>query len=144
MTIYIDGDGCPVTNLTIEIGEMHDVEVVIVCDTAHVFDRDVRVVVVSKGPDSVDFAMLKMVQQGDLVVTQDYGLAALCLTRRAHVIHQDGWFYLDDTIDGLLAVRQASRKMRQAGQRVKGPSKRTQEQNDNFRKSLTDFLSQAI
>ncbi len=140
MIVYIDADGCPVTDITIDIANKYHVEVVIVCDTAHEFSQDVKIVVVSKGPDSVDFALLKLIKAGDLVITQDYGLAALCLTKKVHVMHQDGWFYTNDTIDGLLEVRQASKKMRQSRQRVKGPSKRTSQQNDQFKFNLDAFL----
>ena len=95
---------------------------------------------VQKGADCVDFALVNLVQPGDLVVTQDYGLAAMCLARRAIPLHQNGWAYREDTIDALLNQRYYAQKIRRAGGRVKGPSKRRPKQNKDFETVLEGML----
>ena len=96
--------------------------------------------VFDKGADSVDFAIANRVLPGDLVITQDYGLASMCLARQARVVHQDGWEYTPDNIDALLFSRHASRKYRAAGGRTKGPSRRTGAQDMAFEACLKRLL----
>ena len=89
MEILIDADGCPVVDQTIRIAEKNGIHVTILCDTSHEFSREeARTITVSKGADSVDFALVNAVKAGDIVVTQDYGLAAMCLARNALPMNQ--------------------------------------------------------
>lgn len=130
MKIFIDADGCPVVDLSVAAAKKHGAECVIICDTSHVFDKDgARTVVVEKGADSADFKIVNMLSKGDLVVTQDYGLAAMCLARGAAVISQNGLVYNDKNIDGLLFSRYVSKKsvFRAAGSKAltKGRRSRT-------------------
>lgn len=84
MTILIDADGCPVVDLTVQTAAKYKVPVLILCDTAHQIQRDgAQTLTFDKGADSVDFALVNRVHPGDLVITQDYGLASMCLARRA-------------------------------------------------------------
>ena len=93
MTILIDADGCPVVDIAVKIAVKHKIDCIILCDTSHIFEKaGAKTITVSKGSDSVDFALVNMVQAGDIVVTQDYGLAAMCLARRAVPISQNGIF----------------------------------------------------
>lgn len=141
MTIYIDADGCPVVNQTLSLAQQYGHACVLLCDTAHHFERPgARTITVSKGADSVDFALVNLVQPGDIVVTQDYGLAAMCLARRALPIHQDGMLYTADNIDALLLQRHTARKIRNAGGRLNGPKKRTPEQDAAFIQALQTLL----
>jgi len=141
MTILIDADGCPVVDITVKIAAEHKIDCVILCDTSHVFEKDgAKTITVSKGSDSVDFALVNMVQAGDIVVTQDYGLAAMCLARCAVPISQNGMVYTNDNIDALLNERYSAKKIRMAGGRLKGNSKRTQEQNIAFEENLKELL----
>lgn len=133
MKILVDADGCPVVDLVMEIARRHHVSVVLVCDTAHEMSREgARTVTVSQGADSVDFALVNMLAPGDAVVTQDYGLAAMCLAKMAVVFHQDGFLYTADNIDSLLQARHQAKKIRRAGGRLKGPPKRRPEQDKAF------------
>ena len=125
-TILIDADGCPVVDLTVRIGRAHGVPVKILFD---------------KGADSVDFALVNRVQPGDIVITQDYGLASMCLARRARVLNQNGLEYTTQNIDGLLARRHENKKLLRAGKPPKGPAKRTKEQDEAFAKALEKTLS---
>ena len=143
MQIFIDADGCPVTDLTIRIAKQYGVKCTVFCDTSHEIHRPgVETVTVSKGADSVDFALVNRIGAGDLVVTQDYGLAAMCLSRRAIAIHQDGMLYTEENIDSLLFFRAAAKKIRNAGGRLKGPSARTKAQDQAFAASLERLLQE--
>ena len=97
-------------------------------------------ITVSKGADSVDFALVNMVSAGDVVVTQDYGLAAMCLARKAIPISQDGRVYDDNNIGGLLEQRAMAQKVRRAGGRLSGSAKRTEEQNSAFATKLSEVI----
>ena len=142
MRILIDADGCPVVDIAIKIAKEHSLKCIIICDTAHVFEREgAETITVSSGADSVDFALANRVEKGDIVVTQDYGLAAMCLARRAIPISQDGMVYSDDNIDALLLQRHTAKKIRNSGGRLKGNSKRTQEQNLAFEQKLTELVT---
>ena len=133
MRILIDADGCPVVDETILLAHEYGVECFILCDTAHYFNKDgAHTMVFSQGADSVDFALVNMVQPGDIVVTQDYGLAAMCLARKGNPINQNGMIYTEHNIDGLLASRHTAQKIRRSGGRTKGPSKRMAAQNEAF------------
>ena len=142
MSVLIDADGCPVVDITVKIAREAGVECVIICDTAHVFEKPgARTVIVSKGSDSVDFTLVNMVNKGDIVVTQDYGLAAMCLARGAVPVSQNGMVYTDGNIDGLLEQRHTAKKIRMAGGRQRGPPKRTPEQDKAFERTLRELLN---
>ena len=140
-TVLIDADGCPVVDLTIRICRACSVPVLILCDTAHRIERDgAETMVFDKGADSVDFALVNRVRPGDIVITQDYGLAAMCLSRRARVLNQNGLEYTADNIDGLLEQRHYNKKLLRAGKHLKGPAKRTKEQDEAFGETLEKML----
>lgn len=142
MTILIDADGCPVVEITIRLAKQHGVNCIILCDTSHVFERDgATTVTVSKGADSVDFALVNMVKPKDVVITQDYGLAAMCLAKKSTPISQDGMVYDESNIDALLLQRHTAKKIRMSGGRLKGNSKRTSIQNQAFETKLNEILS---
>lgn len=143
MKIFIDADGCPVVDITVRIAKAKSIGCYIICDTAHEFHKDgAETVVVEKGADSVDFKLVNLVSAGDIVVTQDYGLAAMCLARKAIPLSQNGLVFTDKNIDELLFSRYVSKKIRNAGGRLKGPSKRTAEQDEKFEKALEFLIMQ--
>ena len=142
MRILIDADGCPVVDIAIKTARQRGIECIIICDTSHVFEKDgAKTVTVSKGSDSVDFVLVNMVQKGDVVVTQDYGLAAMCLARCAVPVSQDGMLYTNDNINALLLQRHTAKKIRMSGGRLRGNPKRTQEQNLEFERKLKGLLT---
>ena len=145
MTVLIDADGCPVTDIAIRLCKEFRVPCILLCDTAHSFHRDgASTLIFDKGADSVDYALVNRVRSGDLVITQDYGLASMCLARSCRVLHQDGWEYTADNIDALLLVRHTSRKHRTAGGRFKGPKKRTRQQDSAFEDALKRILQTSV
>lgn len=142
MKLLIDADGCPVVDEAVAVARRHHVECIILCDTAHVFEKPgAKTITVSKGADSVDFALVNRVEPGDVVVTQDYGLAAMCLAKRAVPLSQDGMVYSDENIDGLLLARHTAKKIRQGGGRLRGPAKRKPEQDAAFSTALEKQLA---
>ena len=125
--VLIDADGCPVVDLTIAAAKRFGLPVLLICDTAHLMQREgAETVTVSKGADAVDFVLVNKVDKGDIVVTQDYGLAAMVLAKRGVPIDQNGRIYSDENIDQLLHGRHIAKKIRQSGGRMKGPTKRRQ------------------
>ena len=144
MKIIIDADACPVTDIAVKIAKESDTECILVCDTAHRMERDgCTTVMVDKGADSVDFRLVNMLTCGDIAITQDYGLAAMCLSKKAYAINQNGLIYSDKNIEQLLFTRYVGKKVRAAGGRTKGPSKRTAEQDESFRKALISLIEKA-
>lgn len=142
MKLLIDADGCPVVDISIRLAKKYAVECFILCDTSHIFEREgATTITVSKGADSVDFALVNRVDTGDVVVTQDYGLAAMCLAKGAVALSQDGMVYNSDNIDALLLARYTAKKIRNAGGRLRGPAKRTPAQNTVFEERLRGILS---
>lgn len=136
-TILIDADACPVVNETIEIAKHYGFHCILICDTAHEMHRDgAETIIVSKGADAVDFVLVNRVKKNDIVVTQDYGLAAMVLAKRGHPIDQNGRLYTDDNIDQLLYARHKAQKIRMSGGRLRGPKKRAKENNVKFINSL--------
>ena len=141
MKILIDADGCPVVDIAVRIAKKHHTDCLILCDTAHVFEKDgATTLTFSKGADSVDYALINRVLPGDIVITQDYGLAAMCLAKKATIINQDGREYTNGNIDALLLARHTAKKIRNAGGRIKGPKKRADIQNKYFEEKLAFLL----
>ena len=89
-------------------------------------------------------ALVNLCKKGDIAVTQDYGVAALVLGKGAYCIHQSGKIFSDDNIGGLLMDRHLAKKARRAGKHLKGPSKRTAEQDEKFEKTLRGILNEHI
>lgn len=142
MQLWIDADACPVVNLAISVAARHGIPVTLVCDDAHYMQREgARTITVSQGADSADLVLVNLLKPGDAVVTQDYGLAALCLARGAYPLDQNGRIYTNDNIDSLLRMRHVAAKVRRGGGRLKGPPKRTKEQDQWFEQALNELLS---
>ena len=145
MKVLIDADACPVVDIAVRLCMEFNTECLLLCDTAHIMHREnATTFVFDKGADSVDFALVNRVCAGDIVVTQDYGLASMCLARSAKALHQDGWEYTEYNIGALLEQRHAARCFRAAGGRTKGPSKRTHQQDEAFKAAFRSLLQQTV
>lgn len=142
MRILIDADGCPVVKQVTQIAKENNIEVAIFCDTSHIINSDyAEVVTVSKGADSVDFALVNKVQSGDIVITQDYGLAAMVLSKGGKAITQNGMIISDSNLRLLLTTRYESKKARMSGAHLKGPKKRSAQNDEEFVKSFKSMLN---
>lgn len=143
MKILIDADACPVVDITVQTAKKYGIECIILCDTSHTIEKDgCETIITDKGADSVDFRLVNLIQGGDIAVTQDYGLAAMCLAKNAKAINQNGLIYTQSNIDNLLYSRFVNKKIRMSGGRTKGPSKRTKELDEAFIKSLEKLLEE--
>ena len=141
MKILIDGDGCPVIDVALEIARRYAIEVIIFCDTSHHIEKAGAVTkMVTKGSDAVDFVLVNEAQAEDIVVTQDYGLAAMVLAKKAQAINQNGLVFSDDNLSSLLFSRHVAKEVRRQGGRTKGPKKRDPKQNEAFKVSFTKLL----
>ena len=146
MTVYVDADGCPVTRVVEGIAKKYDIPVTLLCDTNHVLTSDYSTIrVIGAGADAVDIALINLCQRGDIVITQDYGVAALALGKGARAIHQSGKCFTDDNIDGLLMDRHLAKKARRSGKHhLKGPAKRTDEDDRRFAESFEKLIQEAL
>ena len=145
MKVLIDADACPVVDIAVRLCRKLSIPCLLLCDTAHAMSREgAQTLVFDKGSDSVDFALVNRVDAEDIVITQDYGLASMCLARKAKVLHQDGWEYTEYNIQALLWSRHETKKYRQSGGRVKGPAKRTAQQDKDFACALEKLLQHTV
>ena len=143
MKVLIDADACPVVDIAVKLCAKQGILCLLLCDTSHAcYRQGAQTLIFDKGADSVDFALVNRVSAGDIVVTQDYGLASMCLVKRTIVLHQDGWQYTQDNIGALLFQRSEARKYRASGGRIKGPSKRTPAQDYQFKQAMIQLLQQ--
>ena len=143
MRIYVDADACPVVKITEQIASKYGLPVTLLCDTNHILTSaysEVRVI--GAGVDAVDLALINLCQSGDIVVTQDYGVAAMALGKKAYAIHQNGWQYTAKNIDRLLMERHMAKKARRSKKKLhlKGPAKRTEEDDDKFATGLIRLI----
>ena len=146
MTIYIDADACPVTRIVERVAREHDIPVVLLCDTNHVLSSDYSEIrVIGAGADAVDIALINLCQRGDIVVTQDYGVAALALGKGAKAIHQSGRWYTDENIDSLLMERHMAKVARRSAKHhLRGPAKRTDEDDRCFEESFRRLIESSL
>ena len=143
MRILVDADGCPVVEEAVAIAVKNNLECFLLCDTAHVLQKEgAKTLTFSTGADSVDFALVNLAKAGDIVVTQDYGLAAMCLARGCIPLDQNGRVYYENNIDSLLQSRHLARKIRRGGGRLKGSAKRKAEQNHAFMEALRKIVEE--
>jgi uncharacterized protein YaiI (UPF0178 family) len=141
MQILVDADACPVKQIIIRVAKEYNIPVTMIIDTSHeLFDGYSTIITVDKARDSVDIKLINLVRQGDIIVTQDYGVAAMGLGKGAKVLNQNGLIYSDNNIDRLLFERHLGQKVRRAGGRTGSIKKRTKENDDNFEKALLKLL----
>jgi len=142
--ILVDADACPVIDITIKVAKQYNIQVILICDTSHYLQREgAETITVSKGSDAVDFVLVNRVQEQDIVVTQDYGLAAMVLAKKGIALDQNGRLYTADNIEQLLFTRHLAKKVRQAGGRTKGPKKRQKEADLKFEDILVKLCKNA-
>lgn len=125
MQILVDADACPVTRIVEKIARQQGLPCVLLCDTNHVLQSDYsEIKVIGAGADAVDYALINVCRKGDVVVTQDYGVAAMALGKGAYAIHQSGRWYTNENIDQMLMERHLAKKARmgKGKHHLKGPA----------------------
>lgn len=147
MKIYVDADACPVVRIVERIANKYQIPVTLLCDTNHILNSEYsEVIVVGAGADAVDYKLISICRKGDIVVSQDYGVAAMALGKGAFAIHQSGKWYTDDNIDQMLMERHLNKKARRSNSKshIKGPRKRTEEDDDRFEESFEKLICKAM
>ena len=143
MRVFVDADACPVVGIIEKVAKEYNVLVTLLCDTNHVLSSDYsEVIVVGAGADAVDYKLISICHKGDIVVSQDYGVAAMALGKGAYAIHQSGKWYTNENIDQMLMERHLNKKARRASRKnhLKGPRKRASEDNERFRESFEKMI----
>lgn len=166
-TLFIDADACPVTKEALACARAARMPCVIAGNTTQNLERRIRrddprdaehargtdtrhpgfwveTLDVSTGADSADFAIIERLEAGDVVVTQDIGLASMVLGRGAAAIGVRGHVYDKATIDMQLFIRHEEKKVRRAGGRTKGPAAFTDDDRDRFKRNLSRLLAEAL
>lgn len=144
MKIFVDADACPVKDIIIDVAKSFAVQVVMVNSLSHygAFTDGVEYIVVDNIPEAADLAIVNRISKGDLVVTQDYGLASLVLGKGSFAIHHTGKKYTSENIDQLLFKRHLSAKIRRSGGKTTGPKAFTKTDKENFRNALWRLVLQ--
>ena len=143
MRIIVDADACPVVGIVERIAKEYEIPCMLLCDTNHVLTSDYSdVVTVSAGADAVDFKLVNLCTRDDIVVTQDYGVAAMALSKGAYAIHQSGKWYTNDNIDQMLMQRHITKCAKRASSKnhIKGHKKRSNEDNIHFAESFEKLV----
>jgi len=141
MQILVDADACPVNEIIVRIARQKNIPVTLFTDTSRSLgDGYSTVVTVGKAKDAVDISLINTAKKGDIVVTQDYGVAAMALGKGVNALNQNGLKYSRENMDRLLFERHISQKVRRGGGRLKGPPKRTREDDARFTAALLDIL----
>lgn len=148
MKVYIDADASPVQQEVIQIAEQYHLLVVLVKSFSHfsnaTLPSHVTVQYVDKGAEMADFKIMSMVNKGDVIITQDYGLASMLLGKGCYVMHHKGFSYTEHNIDRLLSSRHASAEARRAGYRTKGPKAFTDEDREKFASAFRNLLERVL
>lgn len=145
--ILVDADACPVVRQVESIAQSYGLPVTLLCDEHHVMQSAYsQVRHVSSGADAVDIALMNLCCKGDIVVTQDYGVAAMALGRGAYAIHHSGKRYTDENIDMMLMERHLAKKARRASGKhhLRGPSKFTEEDRSRFADAFESLVVTAL
>lgn len=143
MRIYVDADACPVVRQTEKIARKFSIPITLICDTNHILSSYYSdVIIADAGADSVDIVLVNRCHKGDIVVSQDYGVAAMALGKGAFPIHQSGKWYTNENIDEMLMQRHIAKSVRKSHKKahLKGPKKRTEEDNERYMISLEKLI----
>ena len=146
MQIYVDADACPVVGIVEELAIKYKIPVTLLCDTNHVLYSDYsEVKIIGAGADAVDFALVNLCRKGDIVVTQDYGVAAMALGKGAYAIHLSSKWYTNENIGQMLMERHLNKKARRSSHKnhMKGPRKRTEDDDVRFEQSFEKLILMA-
>lgn len=141
MRIIIDGDACPVVDITKNIAKRFDIKLILYCDYNHDIELDYgEVRKVDQSNQSVDMEILNNSKKGDLVVTNDYGLASLVLGKEVHAINGKGLIFNDKNIDHLLMQRHINTKIRSSGGKHPTSKKRNKKDDKKFENKLIKLI----
>lgn len=145
LKVIIDADGSPVVSEAIEISKEYKLEVLIVKNYAHQIEDDyATIVTVDISSDSADYYIVNNTNKGDIVITQDYGLAAMAISKGAICINQNGLVISEENIDSLLARRHINREARRKDGKFTKFKKRRSEDDIRFKGSFRRLIETTI
>ena len=137
VNIIVDADACPTNQIINELSKKYNIETTYICDNSHQINNvEQRVIYVDKGSDSADYKILELCNENSIIITQDYALASLCLSKNAIVIHFNAFIIDNHNIDTLLNTRYLNAKARKAKLKLSNPKKRKKEIDVEFKKLL--------
>jgi len=141
MKILVDADACPrsVLRICLRLGQKYDVPVWTVANFNHDIESD-HPIVVGDGFQEADVKIMNLTEAGDIVVTGDWGLAAMVLGKKAECLNPMGREFRPEKIGFLLEEREVKAKFRRVGGRTKGPKKRKLEDDQRFESCLEKIL----
>ncbi|APF27395.1 YaiI/YqxD family protein [Clostridium sporogenes] len=144
MRILVDADACPGRNIIEQVAKKYKIDVMMFCDINHVINSNYSIIkYVDHGFQSVDMVLINATKENDIIITQDFGVAAMALGKKAKAINPKGYIFSNDNIDRMLFERHLSAKMRRAG--IKNTSthkKRNLEDNTRLEKNLIKLIIQ--
>ncbi len=145
MRIIVDADACPVKQIVEDLASSQGIELIMISNYHHLITSEyATLVVVDAASQSADMAIANYTRSGDIVVTQDYGLASMVLAKKGRAIHPSGNIYTLDNIDGLLMQRYVNQKARQARKHISGPTKRQAEDDRRFKNGLESLIKESL
>ncbi len=141
--VIVDADACPRSCLRIlkSLQGSWGYHLLTISSVDHQIESDHHIMV-GKGKDNTDLAVINNTRRGDIVVTQDWGLAALVLGKGAFAVSPTGRRFTEANIDFLLEERSIKAKFRRAGGRTKGPSARTARDDQRFERTFLALLAE--
>lgn len=145
MKIYVDADGCPVVDIAIKLAKEYKLEIIVVKNYAHIINDDyATIITVDISRDSADYYIVNKVKRDDIVISQDYGFAAMAMSKEAICITQNGLIISNDNIDGMLNSRHINQKMRREKKIYSKIKKRNPLANVQFEKSLRTLIEKNL
>lgn len=141
MTIFVDADGCPVVDIAIRIAKENNIKIVIVKNYAvELDDPYAEIVTVDICNDSADYYIVNRIKAGDILISQDYGLAAMGLAKIAYCINQNGLFITEDNIGEILNRRHIHQTLRRKQNIYAKFKKRNPQADRDFERSLKRLI----
>lgn len=147
MKIYVDADACPVKQIVIDLARKYQLNIVFIFSISHSGNlkldkesKNIELVMVDNVSQAADMAIMNRVNSEDIVITGDFGLASIVLSKKAAALSHSGNIFDENNIDKLLFERYLSAAIRKSGGRVKGPSKREKQENDKFKNVLESVI----
>lgn len=145
MKIFVDADGCPVVDIAIKVAKEYKLDIIVVKNFAHrINDSYAEIISVDIENDSADFYIVNHISDGDIAITQDYGLAAMCLSKNAYPINQNGVVYTQHNIDGMLNTRHIHQQLRRSGRNHSKFKKRKQDDDKKFKMKFKKLIDKKI
>lgn len=141
MEIFVDADGRPVVDLAIKVARDYDINIIVVKNYAvHIEDDYAEIVTVDISSDSADYYIVNRISIGDIIISQDHGLAAMCLSKGAICVNQNGFVIDNENIDGMLNRRHINSKLRREQRIYSKFKKRNPQANESFENTLRRII----